>query len=105
MNNDTIKRINALEAISGSCKTCLASSIGYCDRCSVTELRKLINAIPPADKPQNERLEEALEWTCKYASEYKVDIDIHIEANGEIAISVTPTYRDIAETAGGHTND
>ena len=45
----------------------------------------------------NEQLREALEWTCKYASEYKVDIDICIEADGNITVGMTPTYRDRAE--------
>ena len=42
----------------------------------------------------NEQLKDAIEWTCKYASEYKVDIDIHIDTDGEISVSVCPTYRD-----------
>lgn len=42
----------------------------------------------------NEQLKDAIEWTCKYASEYKVDIDIHIDADGEVSVSVCPTYRD-----------
>ena len=42
----------------------------------------------------NEQLKDALEWTCKYANEYKVDIDIHIDADGEMSVSVCPTYRD-----------
>ena len=42
----------------------------------------------------NEQLKEAIEWTCKYANEYKVDIDIHIDADGEVSVSVCPTYRD-----------
>lgn len=42
----------------------------------------------------NEQLKNAIEWTCKYANEYKVDIDIHIDADGEISVSVCPTYRD-----------
>ena len=46
----------------------------------------------------NEQLKDAIEWTCKYASEYKVDIDIHIDADGEISVSVCPTYRDTADT-------
>lgn len=46
----------------------------------------------------NEQLKDAIEWTCKYANEYKVDIDIHIDADGEISVSVCPTYRDIADT-------
>ena len=46
----------------------------------------------------NEQLKDAIEWTCKYASEYKVDIDIHIYADGEISVSVCPTYRDTVDT-------
>ena len=42
----------------------------------------------------NEQLKDAIEWTCKYANEYKVDIDIHIDADGEVSVSVCPTYRD-----------
>ena len=42
----------------------------------------------------NDNLKDAIEWTCKYANEYKVDIDIHIDANGEVSVSVCPTYRD-----------
>ena len=42
----------------------------------------------------NEQLKDAIEWTCKYVNEYKVDIDIHIDADGEVSISVCPTYRD-----------
>lgn len=42
----------------------------------------------------NEQLKDAVEWTCKYANEYKVDIDIHIDADGEVSVSVCPTYRD-----------
>ena len=42
----------------------------------------------------NEQLKDAIEWTCKFANEYKVDIDIHIDADGEISVSVCPTYRD-----------
>ena len=42
----------------------------------------------------NEQLKVAIEWTCKYADEYKVDIDIHIDADGEVSVSVCPTYRD-----------
>lgn len=42
----------------------------------------------------NEQLKDAIEWTCKYVNEYKVDIDIHIEADGEVSVSVCPTYRD-----------
>lgn len=42
----------------------------------------------------NDQLKDAIEWTCKYANEYKVDIDIHIDADGEISVSVCPTYRD-----------
>lgn len=45
----------------------------------------------------NDNLKEALEMTCKYASEYKVDIDVHFDADGEVSVSVTPTYRDRAE--------
>jgi hypothetical protein len=46
----------------------------------------------------NEQLKDAIEWTCKYASEYKVDIDIHIDADGEVSVSVCPTYRHMADT-------
>ena len=46
----------------------------------------------------NEQLKDAIEWTCKYAHEYKVDIDIHIDADGEVSVSVCPTYRDKADT-------
>jgi hypothetical protein len=46
----------------------------------------------------NEQLKDAIEWTCKYANEYKVDIDIHIDADGETSVSVCPTYRDTADT-------
>ena len=46
----------------------------------------------------NEQLKDAIEWTCKYANEYKVDIDIHIDADGEVSVSVCPTYRDTADT-------
>ena len=46
----------------------------------------------------NEQLKDEIEWTCKYANEYKVDIDIHIDADGEISVSVCPTYRDTADT-------
>ena len=46
----------------------------------------------------NEQLKDAIEWTCKYADEYKVDIDIHIDADGEVSVSVCPTYRDTADT-------
>ena len=42
----------------------------------------------------NGQLKDAIEWTCKYANEYKVDIDIHIDADGEVSVSVCPTYRD-----------
>ena len=42
----------------------------------------------------NEQLKDAIEWTCKYANEYKVDIDIHIDADGEVSVSICPTYRD-----------
>ena len=42
----------------------------------------------------NEQLKDALEWTCKYVNEYKVDIDIHIDADGEVSVSVCPTYKD-----------
>lgn len=42
----------------------------------------------------NDQLKDAIEWTCKYANEYKVDIDIHIDADGEVSVSVCPTYRD-----------
>ena len=45
----------------------------------------------------NDNLKEALEMTCKYANEYKVDIDVHFNADGEVSVSVTPTYRDRAE--------
>ena len=46
----------------------------------------------------NKQLKEAFEWTCKYANEYKVDIDIQINAVGEVSVSVCPTYRDRADT-------
>ena len=46
----------------------------------------------------NEQLKDAIEWTCKYANEYKVDIDIHIDADGEVSVSVCPTYRDRDDT-------
>ena len=46
----------------------------------------------------NEQLKDAIEWTCKYAHEYKVDIDIHIDADGEVSVSVCPTYRGTADT-------
>ncbi len=46
----------------------------------------------------NEQLKDAIEWTCKYAHEYKVDIDIHIDADGEVSVSVCPTYRDTTDT-------
>ena len=42
----------------------------------------------------NDSLKDAIEWTCRYVDEYKVDIDIHIDADGEVSASVTPTYRD-----------
>ena len=42
----------------------------------------------------NEQLKDAFEWTCKYANDYKVDIDTHIDADGDISVSVCPTYRD-----------
>lgn len=42
----------------------------------------------------NEQLKDAIEWACKYANEYKVDIVIHIDADGEVSTSVCPTYRD-----------
>ena len=42
----------------------------------------------------NEQLKDAIEWTCKYADEYKVDIDIHIDVDGEVSVSICPTYRD-----------
>ena len=45
----------------------------------------------------NDNLKEALKMTCKYANEYKVDIDVHFDADGEVSVSVTPTYRDRAE--------
>ena len=45
----------------------------------------------------NDNLKDAIEWTCKYANEYKVDIDIHIDTDGEISVSVCPTYRDTAD--------
>ena len=46
----------------------------------------------------NDQLKDAVEWTCKYVNEYKVDIDIHIDADGEVTIGVCPTYRDRADT-------
>lgn len=55
-----------------------------------------------ADTPQmelivaNEQIKEAMEWTCKCANTYRVDIDIHI-ASGDVSVSVYPTFRDRAE--------
>jgi len=46
----------------------------------------------------NDNLKDAIEWTCRYVDEYKVDIDIHIDADGEVSVSVCPTYRDTADT-------
>ena len=42
----------------------------------------------------NDQLKDAIGWTCKCANEYKVDIDIHMDADGEVSVSVCPTYRD-----------
>lgn len=58
-------------------------------------------------KVVNEQLKDAIEWACKYANEYKVDIDIHIDADGEVSVSVCPTYRDrdIADTPQTETHD
>ena len=42
----------------------------------------------------NEELKEALEWTCGLVKDYAVDVDVSIYADGEIRISITPTYRD-----------
>ena len=42
----------------------------------------------------NEELKEALEWTCGLVKDYAVDVDVSICADGEIRISITPTYRD-----------
>ena len=42
----------------------------------------------------NEELKEALEWTCGLVKDYAVDVDVNIYADGEIRISITPTYRD-----------
>ena len=40
------------------------------------------------------QLRDVVEWICKYTNEYKVDVDIHIDANKEVSLSVCPTYRD-----------
>lgn len=42
----------------------------------------------------NEELKKAFAWACEFANEYKVDIDIQIDAGGEASVSVCPTYRD-----------
>lgn len=42
----------------------------------------------------NEQFKDAIKWACKYVNEYSVDIDIHIDADGEMSVSVCPTYRD-----------
>ena len=39
-------------------------------------------------------LKDTIEQICKYADEYKVDIDIRIDSDGEVSVSVCPTYRD-----------
>ena len=41
-----------------------------------------------------DQLKDALERACKYASEYRVDIDLHIDASGDTSVSVCPTFRD-----------
>ena len=78
MNNDTIRRADAVKAVSISCVTCLAKCAKDCEKCSVPKLRELINAIPSADRPQewipcSERLPEEYKrvlittaWECVY---------------------------------------
>lgn len=54
MSDDSIKRFDAIEAVSISCGTCIARNIEDCEKCSVPKLRELINAIPSVDRPQGE---------------------------------------------------
>lgn len=42
----------------------------------------------------NEEIQEALGTTCLFATEYNVDITVHIYADGDAEVTVTPTYRD-----------
>lgn len=51
MSNDCIKRSDVMEAVSVSCRTCLARNIEDCKKCSVLKLRELINVIPSVDRP------------------------------------------------------
>lgn len=68
MSDDLIKRSDAIEAVSISCRTCLARDIEDCKKCSVPKLRELINAIPSADRPQDicEYGEYCMCATCHY---------------------------------------
>ena len=42
----------------------------------------------------NENIKDALRMTCEYASTFDVDITVHIYADGDAEVTVTPTYRD-----------
>ena len=42
----------------------------------------------------NEEIQEALGTTCLFATKYNVDITVHIYADGDAEVTVTPTYRD-----------
>ena len=54
MSDDLIKRSDAIKAVSIPCRTCLAKDIEDCEKCSIPKLKELINAIPSADRPQEE---------------------------------------------------
>ena len=43
----------------------------------------------------NEEIQEALGTACLFATKYNVDITVHIYADGDVSVDVTPTYRDI----------
>ena len=65
--NDTIYREDAIEAVSLSCRTCLARNAEDCEKCSVPKLRELINVIPSANRSQGEWIEKnnGYDTTCE----------------------------------------
>lgn len=49
----------------------------------------------------NDEFREALEFTCGCVKDYRVDVTIHLYADGDVEVSVTPTYRDVFEQPKG----
>ena len=48
----------------------------------------------------NDEIKDALKMVCECTDKYNVDITVHFWVDGDVEVSVTPTYRDKFDPSG-----